>query len=887
MAQEAPEGIVLYSWSGVKPKLNSTGIQIGNNAFLDTSDILGLHYTNTEFSQLSDTLIETLDLISEGEIEGPLSGQWTFSGNIGQIGWSSASFSGYAAPSGFENLRWLRSIYWNQIPILSDNGQLNFQNVDVAYTPGLPNGDVIQQLTNEETTSRTIGTRLYSLNAGQTAAAQTFRILNPNCKGVIVNIKFPSLSNTNSTNGNIERVTVQYQMQYRPIFSQIGVTASFSTPIQAMIFGKIVAAGGYVNSTRIDFNLDTLLNNGVPFIDPIGFLNDPNFIGWEIYISRTTPDSASALLSNDTYIDSITELYGSELSYPNSAIVRATFDAQFFAQIPQRAFECNFIKVQIPANYDPIMRTYATTGYGTTNGYWNGTFASGKYWTNNPAWCFYDLITNTRYGLGKYVDNIDVYKFDLYNIAQYCDELVADGYGALEPRFTCNAWIAQKDEAYKVINDMASVFRGLVYYFNGNLNATQDSPKSSRVVFTNANVENGDFNYASTSKKTRQSVAVVRYNDPKNYYLPAIEYIEDLDSIRRYGVRELPLTAFGCTSRGQAIRLGRWALFSNNNETETVTFTAGLEANLLRCGDVFEVYDANRKTKRYGGRTISINNIYSGATLTLDSNADLQSGVQYSLSLLTPSFYYDQSQVTGLTSNDYSNIYRPFLQNFNFSGDSSFQSGQNTVITLPTGLDNINYNISGNPVWSIQLGANSQNYTGSIYFSNTNTDSYRVLNIKETDTNKYEIIGLFYWSQKFNQIDSGLVFQRTQIQSDISSVIPATPYNLILTSQGQTKGVTHIIYSFLIDNKTNVDRYTINITTGNNVPVQNGLGNTVLPSNITQGFYNVNQSGIYTFTVKSYNAKYNVYSTGSASGIFNTVTNEEITNVIIGSLSIN
>ncbi len=702
------------------------------------------------------------------------------------------------------------------------------------------------------------------------------------------------MSNTNSTNGNIERVSISYQIAYRPVFSQVGLTADYSAPIKGFLFGKIVASGGYIDSTRVDFKLDTFVNNKIPFSDPIGFLNDPNFIGWEIRLSRITPDASSSLLSNSTYIDSITELYGSQLSYPHSAMIRASFDAKFFAQVPERAFECNFIKVKIPANYDPIRRTYATGGYGTTNGYWNGTFASGKAWTNNPAWCFYDLITNTRYGLGKYVENIDVYKFDLYNIAQYCDELVADGYGGLEPRFTCNVWIPQKEEAYKVVNDMASIFRGLVYYFNGNLNATQDSPKSSRAVFTNANVENGDFNYASTSKKTRQSIAVVRYNDPKNFYAPAIEYIEDLDSIRRYGVRELPIVAFGCTSRGQAIRLGRWALYSNNNETETVSFVAGLEANLLRCGDVFEVFDANRKTKRYGGRTLSIDTTTSGASLVLDSNVDLQSGVQYSLSVLTPSFYYDPSQVTGLTSNDFSNIYRPFLQTFNFSGQSGVQSGANTVVNLSTGLDTINYNISGNPVWSIQLGPNSQDYTGSIYFSNTQTDSYRVLNIKETDVNKYEVIGLLYWPQKFSQIDSGLVFQKTQVTSLESTITPATPYNLNLSTDRLSYPTFE--YSFLVDSKKNISSFHIDITTGNNVPliafqphgggVNKGL--LITPPNITAGTYHSPvRTGIYTFKVRSYNSINDIYSTGFASGTINSVTASRITNVLIGGLMVN
>jgi len=884
---QAPEGIVAYSWSGNIPAGAPWAgwgnvVQVGQNAYIDVGDGFQNIYAATEKMVLSDTSIETLDLVSEGVIEGPLSGQWVFSGNLGQIGWSTGTFTKFTTPDGYSNSSWLHSVYWNQLPVLNDGGTFNFQNIDLVYTNGLPNGDILQELTNEETTSRTIGVTLYANNE-TTSASQIFRINNPNCKGVIVNIKIPELSSTDPTYGYVYRTSVQYSIAYRPIFSTISKASSFSTPTTELVFGKLTTTS-YIKSTRIDFNLTSFLDvNRNPVQESNGFLNDPNFIGWEIKIIRLSPDSTDTLLVNPTIIDSITELYGSQLTYPNSAIIRQTFDSQFFAQIPERAFECNFIKVKIPANYDPIMRTYATNGYGTTNGYWNGTFASGVAWTNNPAWCFYDLITNPRYGLGKFVDNIDINKFDLYNIAQYCDQLVPDGFGGLEPRFTCNVWIPQKEDAYKVINDMASIFRGLVYYFNGNLNATQDAPKTTRYTFTNANVENGDFNYNSTSKRTRQSVGVIRYNDPTNFYQPAIEYVEDLDSIRRYGIRELPLIAFGCTSRGQAIRLGRWALYSNNIETETITFTAGLEANLLRCGDVFEVYDENRKQKRYGGRLYDINNINMGAILTLDSNIDLQAGIQYTLSVLTPTYYYDPSQVTGLTSNDYSNIYRPFLQKINFSGDNTVQSGNYTIVTLPTGLDSINYNVTGNPVWSIELGPNSQGYTGNFYFSNQNNDLYRVLNIKESDTNKYEIIGLSYSSAKFNQIDSGLIFSQSQTTS--ASIPISSPYNLSLN----VYDTPYIQYSFQISDYTNISSYYVYITTGNfiNNSVPNiSLLNTVLPlSVINSNYYPASGvTGLYNFRVYSYNSTSDTFSTGCASGNTNVTFNPSNQDVLIGGL---
>ena len=281
-----------------------------------------------------------------------------------------------------------------------------------------------------------------------------------------------------------------------------------------------------------------------------------------------------------SFIDSVTEVFQTSLSYPNSAVIGSRFEAEFFSQIPNRAFDAKLLKVKIPSNYDPITRTY--------HGDWDGTFSTedegpygksgstyvaasrdlGKYWTDNPAWIFYDLVTNKRYGLGKYIETVNIDKWSLYKIAQYCDVLVDDGENDVEPRFSANVYINSKEEAFKVLQDFASIFRGIVYYGLGNINAIQDTEKEPVIQFTNANVEDGDFSYSSTAKKTRFSVATVRYNDKENFYKPALEYIEDVDAIRKYGVRETEVTAFGCTSKAQAVRLGRWILHTNNWEQE-------------------------------------------------------------------------------------------------------------------------------------------------------------------------------------------------------------------------------------------------------------------------------------------------------------------------------
>ena len=921
---EAPEGIVAYSWSGTIPNNangvpiftttslqaainNGTVVQAGTNAYVDLTDFLGKGYKNTEKLVLSQSLIQVLDLISEGEIDGPLTGLWIYSGaTAGQTGWSSAYFSGYQVGFSFNPSQgWLRSVYWNEIPVLSDAGQLNFQNTNVSWYPGTQNGNVFNNYLYQESSSRAIGDRLYG------TLSKYYRILNKDCLGVIVNVRMPQVSKTNPDNGNIGRSQIQWQISYRPIFYNSDVQTDFNQPYNETVFGKILAAGGYVRSTQVYFDVNTYFSKSyvqqatstgihkavvgrlVQVDNPVtypGFNNRPDFQGWEVQVYRVTPDSTTSLIQNPTYIESITELYGSSLTYPCSAVVASSFSGQFFSSVPSRAYECNLIKVNVPANYNPILRTYSTTGPGTTNGYWDGTFASETKWTNNPAWVYYDMLTNTRYGLGKYINNVTIDKFSLYKIAQYCDTLVPDSLGYLEPRFTCNTVFTQRADAFKVINDLASVFNAISYYAYGTIYTVQDSPKYPRVLFTNANVENGNFNYSTSSKKTRQSVAIVRYNNPKNFYRTSIEYIENLPAIRRFGIREIDLTSFASTSRGQAIRLGNWALLSNNTEVETVQFVGGLEATSLRAGDVFSVCDFNRKGKRYAGRVRNISNylnssgIGTGAQVILDSVLDLQTGIDYTLSVMTPSYYYDSAQVTGLTDQNFNDIRRSFIQNFDFWGDNTFVSSGYSVINLNTGFDQNNYIISGYPIFVIELGTGSSSYSGSQYFFNTSYDNYRVINIKESDTNKYEIVGLQYNGDKFSQIDSGIVNQ--YIPGLNNDKTPGDPSNLVLGLYNISDPSQIVTYAFMMNSYSYVTNYNVYVTTGQfgpGVPSSDFLY-TTLPSDVNQGTFFATQSATYNFLIYAYNANNKLFSRNPVSGSITITLDLPIETVIISSL---
>ena len=310
-----------------------------------------------------------------------------------------------------------------------------------------------------------------------------------------------------------------------------------------------------------------------------------------------------------------------------------------------------------------------------------------KEWTDNPAWCFYDLVTNPRYGLGDFIEDIQIDKWSLYEIAQYCDVLVPDGYGSLEPRFTMNHIIVSREEAYKVLNEMVSVFRGMLYYSNGLIHAVQDAYKLPLYQFNNSNVVDGDFNYSSSAKKARHTVALVRYIDKYSLYTPGVEYVEDQEGIKRYGLRQIETTALGCTSRGQARRFGDWILTSEAQETESISFSVGQDGAYIKPGDIVQVYDQFRTPQHFAGRTNVVNGLgaapsyinyanstpppnqdgsVTGNSIIIDNAVHFDANSTYKFSLLTPTYTYEN--VSDMDSNGVSEIRRSNLQTLYFLG---------------------------------------------------------------------------------------------------------------------------------------------------------------------------------------------------------------------------
>ena len=442
---------------------------------------------------------------------------------------------------------------------------------------------------------------------------------------------------------------------------------------------------------------------------------------YDIRVTRITADSGTVSLQNETYWDSYTAITEGKFTYPNSALMAISIDAEKFSSIPTRSYEIEGMILSVPSNYNTLTREYS--------GVWDGTFKAE--YSNNPAWVFYEMVTNDRFGLGDLITASLIDKWALYEIAQYCDVLVSDGLSGLEPRFTCNMYLQDRSEAYKVLETLAAVFNGLAYWANDSITAVQDSPKSPVALFTPANIVGGAFNYSGSSMKTRHTVALVSWNDPTDNYNQSIEYVADEEGIARYGFIKTDVAAVGCTSRGQAHRLGRAILYSERMETDTITFKAGLDSLAITVGDVINTTDPIRAGVRRGGRLVSA----TTTAFTLDSEIVISSGVVHTLWLVMPdgdvesqTILTGAGTVTAITTNSFSD----------------------TAATLSMWV-----------VSSTTLVA----------------ESWRVLSIVESDDTNAEITALEYRSDKYAAIEDNVILE--PVPTSQLQVIPDIPVNIV------------------------------------------------------------------------------------------------------------
>jgi hypothetical protein len=677
----------------------------------------------------SITTIETLDLISEGPIEGFVSGLYipNLSGKTtGDIGYTSVTFQPYEQK--YSNPE-TRSIYWDDTPITDLQGFYNFTYADYKFTYGEKTNDHTtynpylnlyenrysyfgrkvdqNDIPLETSVTKSINERLYGayLISGNYLRTypKSYYIYNTDVSALKINIKINGLaeqilSGTNA--GDIERKAIEATFALYRLLDDGTVVALDTSKYAPYILDNYSKDAIYVNGKITTPVIFTYQFNIRPFSENQPFFPlFPNQIGWVIDIVRTSLEGIGSSNQASTSVDSITEIYSDRFVYPDAALVWSKFDARYFTSVPSRSYKVRLLKVKIPVNYDPIAKKY--------DGPWNGKFKVA--WTDNPAWCFYDLISSNRYGLGKYINESLVDKWTLYEISQYCDELVSDGFGGLEPRFRCNILISSKEEAYKVLNDMASVFRAIIYYAAGQVAVSQDSLKEPIYLFNNSNVIDGVFNYSDASKKSRKTVALVRYNDENNNYKPAIEYVEDKTSILKYGIKETDIVAFGCTNKNQAKRIGKWLIVTDNTETETVNFAVGLEGNYVRPGDVILLYDQDRKNQVYAGRTLELTTGYAILDTPYNSyNTFAITGVNsgFNFNIVTSTYnveygttlgdlYYTgfsnitSSGITGLNSSFYN---RSHIQNISFNNASNYLTSgsgiysNNIRINFPTNV---------------------------------------------------------------------------------------------------------------------------------------------------------------------------------------------------------
>jgi hypothetical protein len=578
-----------------------------------------------------------------------------------------------------------KSIYLDNTPLQNPDGTYNFQNVTVYTRNGTQNQDAIP-FAGEIEDERGVGVTVR--NDGPV----TRTITDSQTDAVRITISVPRLefiTNEGDTVG--ESFRLQIQIQYNG--------GGFSTVIDDTVSGR----------TGDPYQKAYLVNLGGTF--PV-----------DVRMVRLTADSNDLRLSNEFTWTSYTEIIYSRLAYPNSALVGIRIDAEQFNNIPQRSYLIRGIKVRIPNN----ATVDQTTGRLTYAGIWNGTFGAAQ-WCSDPAWILFDLITSSRYGLGEHLDTAQLDKFAFFSASQYASELVPDGFGGYEPRFSCNVNIQTSEEAYKLINDMCSVFRAMPYWAVGSLTVSQDKPVDPAYLFTLANVTEEGFSYSGSSLKTRPNVAVVSYLDLSLRDI-TYEVVEDAEAIAKYGVVKTELSAFACTSRGQAHRIGEWLLYSERYEGETVAFATSMDAGVIvRPGQVISIADPVKAGARRGGRISSA----TATAITVDD-------------------------ATGLTTPGTISAILP-------AGTVELRTVQSIVGSVITVTSAFSTAPGANSVWVYET-------------SNIQTSTWRVLGIAEQDGSKYAITALSYNASKYGFVERDQPLQERDI-TDLN-IIPAAPTNL-------------------------------------------------------------------------------------------------------------
>ncbi|MBJ2215734.1 phage tail protein [Pseudomonas carnis] len=564
-------------------------------------------------------------------------------------------------------------------PIRDASGNYNFPNVkwdwrpgsvDQTYIPGIPSVD------NE--TSLNIELR--------SDAAWVRSIFNTQLSAVRIRLAWPALQRSDDE-GNVGGYRIEYAID---IATDGG---AYQEVLVDAVDGKTTTR--YERSRRIDLPTATT--------------------GWQIRVRRLTPNQNSNKVADTMLIAGYTEVIDAKLRYPNTALLYIEFDAEQFTNIPAVTLKCKARRWMVPSNYDPVHRTYSGT--------WDGTMKSA--WTNNPAWITYGICTEDRFGLGKRIKSFMVDKWELYRIAQYCDQAVPDGVGGTEPRFLCDMNLQGKADAWSLLRDISAIYRGMTYWAQGQLVMQADMPRAQDFdyVFTRSNVIDGKFTYGSASAKTRYTRALVSFDNPANNYDTDVIPFSDLDLQRRYGDRPTELSAIACTRASEAQRRGKWAVLSNNQD-RTVSFKTGMEGVIPLPGHIIPVADSLLAGREIGGRISAA----SGRVIQLDRDTSAKTGDRLIINL-------PGGRAEGRT-----------VQSV---------SGRDVTVTVA---------YSEAPNEQLQWALDADDLAIPLY---------RVLRTKRTTQGDFEITALQFEPSKFAHIDTGARLEERPISVIPITVVPA------------------------------------------------------------------------------------------------------------------
>ncbi|MDK2353495.1 host specificity protein J [Enterobacter hormaechei] len=580
-----------------------------------------------------------------------------------------------------------KDIYLDGTALENADGSQNFSGVTWEFRSGTQAQKYIQGIPGTEN-EISVGTEVTS------ATAWTRTFTNTQLSAVRLRLKWPSLFKQGD-DGDL----VGYSVNYAIDLQTDGGT--WQTVLNTSVTGKTTS--GYERSHRID-------------LPQAGST-------WTIRLRKITADANSAKIGDTMTLQSFTEVIDAKLRYPNTALLYIEFDSsQFNGSIPQISCEPRGRVIRVPDTYDPETRSYSGT--------WTGAFKWA--WTDNPAWIFYDLVVSDRFGLGHRLTAANIDKWTLYQVAQYCDQMVPDGKGGdgTEPRYTCNVYIQDRNDAYTVLRDFAAIFRGMTYWGGDQIVALADMPRDVDYSYTLANIV-GKPRYSSSTTKTRYTTALVSWSDPGNAYADAMEPVFEQALVARYGFNQLEMTAIGCTRQSEANRKGRWGILTNNKD-RVVSFDVGLDGNIPQPGYIIALADELLSGKVMGGRISAVN----GRVIKLDRVADAAAGDRLILNLPSGA-----------------------------SQSRTIQAVNGESVTVTTAYSETP---QAEAVWVVE--------SNELY-----AQQYRVVSVADNDDGTFTITGAWHDPDKYARIDTGAIIDQRPV-----SVIPpgnqSPPDNIVISS---------------------------------------------------------------------------------------------------------